>query len=226
MNIPKVQPKQQQQLEKEKQEAKLKQQYNGQVETVNHKQSTILTQKDNNLMQLFPKSLKPDSNNNHDVKTLNTVQGSTKTTTTSHKLKKVGLSSKERIITNNDDQKEGESQQRQHHQNNRQKSTRKKSSFASKSRLAILAQIGEDWLYLALLGTIMALISFSMDSVITLLLNTRLRLFKDVSNNSPFLKYLAWCVTPIVLVTFSSGFVHLCSPTVSTFDNFFSLKCN
>lgn len=87
------------------------------------------------------------------------------------------------------------------------------SAVKHKSRLATLAQIGEDWLYLALLGTIMALLSFSMDSVITLFLNTRLRLFRDISPDNQLIQYLGWCVTPIVLVTFSSGFVHLCSPT-------------
>lgn len=54
----------------------------------------------------------------------------------------------------------------------------------SKTRLATLAQIGEDWLYLALLGIIMALLSFSMDSIITLFLGTRLWLFKDLSADS------------------------------------------
>lgn len=85
-----------------------------------------------------------------------------------------------------------------------------------KTRLATLAQIGEDWLYLALLGTIMAMLSFSMDSVITLFLNTRLWLFHDLSEDNVLVQYLGWCITPIVLVTFSSGFVHLCSPTVSS----------
>lgn len=87
----------------------------------------------------------------------------------------------------------------------------------ARTRLATLAQIGEDWLYLALLGTIMALLSFSMDSVITLFLNTRLWLFKDLSEDNTLIQYVGWCLTPIVLVTFSSGFVHLCSPTVSVY---------
>lgn len=78
-----------------------------------------------------------------------------------------------------------------------------------------MVQIGQDWLYLALLGIIMALLSFSMDAVISLFLDTRLRLFKDLSGDFLPSKYLAWCVMPIVLVAFSSGFVHLCSPTVS-----------
>lgn len=88
-------------------------------------------------------------------------------------------------------------------------------SIVDRTRLATLAQIGEDWLYLALLGIIMAMLSFSMDIVITLFLNTRLWMFNDVSEDNLLVKYLGWCLTPIVLVTFSTGFVHLCSPTVS-----------
>lgn len=88
-----------------------------------------------------------------------------------------------------------------------------------RTRWAYLVQIGEDWLYLALLGTIMAVLSFSMDTVITLFLNTRLWLYNDFNGDNLFVQYLGWCVTPIVLVTFSSGFVHLCSPTVSNFNS-------
>lgn len=84
-----------------------------------------------------------------------------------------------------------------------------------RTKLKTLAQIGEDWLYLALLGIIMALISFSMDTIISLFLNTRLRLYQDLNDYSLIIQYVGWCLTPIVLVSFSSGFVHLCSPTVS-----------
>lgn len=81
--------------------------------------------------------------------------------------------------------------------------------------LSTLGQIGEDWLYLALLGIIMALLSFSMDYVITLLLNTRLWFSQELGQHGLSLQYLAWCLIPVLLVTFGTGFVHLCSPTVS-----------
>lgn len=91
----------------------------------------------------------------------------------------------------------------------------KRRPFANiKSRLAALALIGEDWMYLASLGAIMALISFAMDSVITMFLNNRLWLFKNLNNDNLIIQYLGWSVPPIVLVSFSTGFVHLCSPTV------------
>lgn len=83
------------------------------------------------------------------------------------------------------------------------------------SRLRTLAQIGEDWLYLAMLGIIMALLSLFMDSIITMFLGTRIWLSDEMSDQNLLLEYLAWCLVPILLVTFSTGFVHLCSPTVS-----------
>lgn len=84
-----------------------------------------------------------------------------------------------------------------------------------KGRLSALAQIGEDWMYLASLGAIMAMISFSMDGVINLLLENRLWLFRDL-NDALIIQYFGWCVPPIILVAFSTGFVHLCSPTVGS----------
>lgn len=85
----------------------------------------------------------------------------------------------------------------------------------TRSRLNTLAQIGEDWLYLALLGIIMALLSLFMDSMITMFLGTRIWLSDEMGEQNLLLQYLAWCLVPVLLVTFSTGFVHLCSPTVS-----------
>ena len=106
-----------------------------------------------------------------------------------------------------------------HHQNNHERLSAGGQSPISRTRLATLAQIGEDWLYLALLGTIMALLSFSMDSMITFFLSTRLWLFTDLNEDSVIVQYLGWCLMPIVLVIFSTAFVYLCSPTVSCKPN-------
>lgn len=95
--------------------------------------------------------------------------------------------------------------------------TKHRSIAIIKSRLAALAQIGEDWLYLASLGAIMALISFSMDGIIAMFLSNRLWLFHDLTTDNLIIQYLGWCVPPIVLVSFSAGFVHLCSPTVGSY---------
>lgn len=93
----------------------------------------------------------------------------------------------------------------------------------TRCRLNTLAQIGEDWLYLALLGIIMALLSLSMDSMITMFLETRIWLSEEMEEQNLLLQYLAWCIVPIFLVTFSTGFVHLCSPTVS--NSYLSRVC-
>lgn len=98
--------------------------------------------------------------------------------------------------------------EQQHHET-------KRKFISKRTRLVTLIQIGEDWLYLASLGIIMALISFSMDTVITMFLSTKVWLSRDLNQNNQLLQYLGWSIMPVVLVTFSSGFVHLCSPTVS-----------
>lgn len=130
------------------------------------------------------------------------------------------LSLEEKII-NNQDEKSATPTNSNDYDNNNEVSTSNVSNKAatnnpkpfSRSRLSTLAQIGEDWLYLASLGAIMAVISFSMDSVIQMFFNNRLWLFRDLNENNLFVQYSAWCLPPIILVAFSTGFVHLCSPT-------------
>ena len=59
------------------------------------------------------------------------------------------------------------------------------------------ARIGEDWVFLGLLGVIMALVSFLMDYTISMCNNARLWLVKDLVSNI-YLQFVAW-----VLLTFS-----------------------
>ena len=96
------------------------------------------------------------------------------------------------------------------------------------------AKIGEDWVFLALLGIIMAIISFIMDygssvcntgtphfsghstSVdmpfyIFVSFPAHLWLYQDLASH-PAAKYFAWISLPIFLVLFSSGFVYLLAP--------------
>ncbi|RWS07156.1 chloride channel protein 2-like protein [Dinothrombium tinctorium] len=73
-------------------------------------------------------------------------------------------------------------------------------------------RIGEDWVFLALLGIIMAFLSFLMDRVIELCSETRMRLYNDLTGNNLFLKYLSWTLTPICLILFASGFTHIVAP--------------
>ncbi|XP_020278414.1 chloride channel protein 2 isoform X1 [Pseudomyrmex gracilis] len=73
------------------------------------------------------------------------------------------------------------------------------------------ARLGEDWVFLALLGIIMALISYSMDRGISMCNNARIWLYQDLTTQ-PALKYLAWVSMPVCLILFSAGFVHIVAP--------------
>ena len=73
------------------------------------------------------------------------------------------------------------------------------------------ARIGEDWVFLALLGMIMALVSWVMDYSIAACNKARLWLAKDLIDNLG-LQFLAWVSLPVFLVLFSAGFVHVIAP--------------
>merc|ERR1719167_282629 len=73
------------------------------------------------------------------------------------------------------------------------------------------ARIGEDWVFLALLGMIMALVSFAMDYSISVCNKARIWLVRDLVSNI-YLQFLAWVSLPVFLVLFSAGFVHVVAP--------------
>ncbi|XP_072383243.1 chloride channel protein 2-like isoform X1 [Diabrotica undecimpunctata] len=73
------------------------------------------------------------------------------------------------------------------------------------------AKLGEDWVFLALLGFIMALLSFLMDRGIAICNNARLWLFRDLTMH-PAAQYAAWISLPVCLILFSTGFVQLVAP--------------
>ncbi|KAK6641646.1 hypothetical protein RUM44_013361 [Polyplax serrata] len=73
------------------------------------------------------------------------------------------------------------------------------------------ARLGEDWVFLALLGIIMALLSFLMDHGISMCIKARLWLYRDLTSH-PALQYLAWVTLPVFLILFSAGFVHIVAP--------------
>lgn len=74
------------------------------------------------------------------------------------------------------------------------------------------AKIGEDWIFLALLGLIMAVLSVIINLVVEQTITARRRLYKDISKDNVTLKYLIWVTTSTVLIMFASGFVHLVAP--------------
>uniref|UniRef100_A0A1B0GIQ8 Chloride channel protein n=1 Tax=Lutzomyia longipalpis TaxID=7200 RepID=A0A1B0GIQ8_LUTLO len=74
-----------------------------------------------------------------------------------------------------------------------------------------VARMGEDWIFLALLGIIMALISYVMDKGISMCTNARVWLYRDLTSQ-PVAQYFAWVSLPVSLILFSAGFVHLIAP--------------
>lgn len=73
------------------------------------------------------------------------------------------------------------------------------------------ARMGEDWVFLALLGIIMAFLSYVMDKGISMCTNARVWLYRDLTQQ-PIAQYMAWVSLPVCLILFSAGFVHLIAP--------------
>ena len=73
------------------------------------------------------------------------------------------------------------------------------------------AKLGEDWVFLAVLGLLMALVSFGMDYTIALCNMARLWLVNDLISNI-YLQFLAWTSLPVALILFSTGFVNVVAP--------------
>ncbi|KAL7019495.1 hypothetical protein ACKWTF_011136 [Chironomus riparius] len=73
------------------------------------------------------------------------------------------------------------------------------------------ARMGEDWVFLALLGVCMAIISYCMDKGISMCTNARVWLYRDLAEH-PVTQYFAWVTLPVCLILFSAGFVHLLAP--------------
>ncbi|XP_064456611.1 chloride channel protein 2-like [Ornithodoros turicata] len=88
---------------------------------------------------------------------------------------------------------------------------RKCSDFLSSIWKHTFARVGEDWVFLILLGVISSLISFSMDYGIAIFLKTRRWLHRDLTDNL-ILKYVVWVFFPVLLILFSSGFAHTVAP--------------
>ncbi|XP_060533656.1 chloride channel protein 2 isoform X2 [Cylas formicarius] len=73
------------------------------------------------------------------------------------------------------------------------------------------ARLGEDWVFLALLGIIMAVLSFIMDSGISMCNTARIWLYNDLTYH-PAAQYASWVSLSVCLILFSAGFVHLVAP--------------
>ncbi|XP_039619662.1 chloride channel protein 2 isoform X2 [Polypterus senegalus] len=80
----------------------------------------------------------------------------------------------------------------------------------------IVTKLGEDWIFLVLLGLTMALVSWSMDYASAKSLQAYKWMFRELKDNV-LLQYLAWVTYPVVLIIFSSVFCHLVSPQAIAF---------
>ncbi|XP_034030428.1 chloride channel protein 1 [Thalassophryne amazonica] len=78
-------------------------------------------------------------------------------------------------------------------------------------RRYIVNKMGEDWIFLVLLGLTMALVSWSMDYASAKSLQVYKWLHGELKGNVG-LQYLAWVTYPMILVMFASLFCHLVSP--------------
>ncbi|CAG0923819.1 unnamed protein product [Notodromas monacha] len=76
------------------------------------------------------------------------------------------------------------------------------------------ARLGEDWVFLAVLGLIMAVISFCVEYLVGLCNKARLWLYKDLVSH-PVLQFMAWVSFPLFLILFSVGFTHIVSRQAS-----------
>uniref|UniRef100_UPI0037E82CE9 chloride channel protein 1 n=1 Tax=Semicossyphus pulcher TaxID=241346 RepID=UPI0037E82CE9 len=78
-------------------------------------------------------------------------------------------------------------------------------------RRYIVTKMGEDWIFLVLLGLTMALVSWSMDYTSAKSLQAYKWIHGELKGNVA-LQYLAWVTYPMILVMFASLFCHLVSP--------------
>ncbi|XP_074222974.1 chloride channel protein 1 isoform X1 [Camelus bactrianus] len=72
-------------------------------------------------------------------------------------------------------------------------------------------KLGEDWIFLVLLGLLMALVSWCMDYVSAKILQAYKWTYYHVQPSLP-LQFLVWVTFPLILILFSALFCHLISP--------------
>ncbi|OPJ78969.1 chloride channel protein 2 isoform A [Patagioenas fasciata monilis] len=82
---------------------------------------------------------------------------------------------------------------------------------ALQCRRFLISKVGEDWIFLILLGLVMALVSWAMDFAIATCLQAQKWMYGGLDTNV-LLQYLAWVTYPTVLITFSAGFTQILAP--------------
>eukprot|EP00117_Sycon_ciliatum_P024435 scpid42908/ scgid20503/ Chloride channel protein 2 len=71
--------------------------------------------------------------------------------------------------------------------------------------------IGEDWIFLLILGISMALLSFFVDYTIQQCLRVHFWLYSELTQLVG-IQYIIWIIYPCILIMFSVGFTHIVSP--------------
>uniref|UniRef100_A0A3Q2CDD9 Chloride channel, voltage-sensitive 2a n=1 Tax=Cyprinodon variegatus TaxID=28743 RepID=A0A3Q2CDD9_CYPVA len=82
---------------------------------------------------------------------------------------------------------------------------------ASRCQKFLISRVGEDWIFLILLGLVMALVSWVMDYAIAFCQEAQKWMYGGLDNNMA-LQYIAWVSYPVVLITFSAGFTQILAP--------------
>uniref|UniRef100_A0A4W4FTV8 Chloride channel protein n=1 Tax=Electrophorus electricus TaxID=8005 RepID=A0A4W4FTV8_ELEEL len=81
----------------------------------------------------------------------------------------------------------------------------------SRCQRFLISRVGEDWIFLILLGLLMALVSWIMDYTIAFCQQAQKWMYGGLDSNM-LLQYLAWVTYPVVLITFSAGFTQILAP--------------
>uniref|UniRef100_A0A671XG05 Chloride channel, voltage-sensitive 1a n=1 Tax=Sparus aurata TaxID=8175 RepID=A0A671XG05_SPAAU len=89
-------------------------------------------------------------------------------------------------------------------------SMKQKRSF-SKFQRFLVTRLGEDWIFLVMLGITMALVSWTMDYASAKSLQAYKWIHGELKGNIP-LQFLAWVSYPLMFILFSSLFCHLVAP--------------
>lgn len=82
---------------------------------------------------------------------------------------------------------------------------------ASRCQKFLISRVGEDWIFLILLGLLMALVSWVMDYAIAFCQEAQKWMLGGLDSNM-LLQYIAWVAYPVVLITFSAGFTQILAP--------------
>ncbi|XP_070829650.1 chloride channel protein 2a isoform X3 [Chaetodon trifascialis] len=82
---------------------------------------------------------------------------------------------------------------------------------ASRCQKFLISRVGEDWIFLILLGLVMALVSWVMDYAIAFCQEAQKWMYGGLDSNL-LLQYIAWVTYPVVLITFSAGFTQILAP--------------